>query len=94
MISELPRYQRSQKGGKDPSIQAKLCSKLQLVYVKRGPVKSLTSYFMVPKGDGDVWVVYDATKSGLNQCLWVPLFYLPSVESMIRAMDSDSWMGD
>ena len=35
-----------------------------------GPIKSLTHYFAVPKGDNDIRMVYDMTASGLNQALW------------------------
>lgn len=35
-------------------------------------VRSLTSFFTVPKEEGDVRVVYNGTKSGLNGQLWAP----------------------
>ena len=34
-----------------------------------GPIKSLTRYFAVPKGDNDIRMVYDMTASGLNKAL-------------------------
>ncbi len=76
----------------------KVRQKLQVVqnrcYIQKGTVKSLTSYFSVPKGEGDIRMVYDASKSGLNKSLWVPSFSLPSVEALTRCMDFESWMGD
>ncbi len=39
-------------------------------------------------------MVYDASQSGLNACLWVPSFALPTVEALTRVMDEHSWMGD
>ncbi len=39
-------------------------------------------------------MVYDATISGLNDCLWVPSFVLPGAEALTDHMDQDSWMGD
>lgn len=39
-------------------------------------------------------MVYDASASGLNACLWVPTFALPSAESLMECMVSTSWMGD
>eukprot|EP00804_Cyclotella_cryptica_P021990 CCRYP_000920-RA/>CCRYP_000920-RA protein AED:0.38 eAED:-0.41 QI:0/0/0/1/0/0/2/0/602 len=39
-------------------------------------------------------VVYDATASGLNECTWAPSFWLPTVDSLVRALDEDSWMAD
>jgi len=59
-----------------------------------GKVKSLTSYFSVPKGDTGVRTVYDATRSNLNASLWAPNFGLPTVESVVRGVNEESWMGD
>ncbi len=96
--SPLPNWRRPQRQEKDDTIKGQVCKKLQLVrsrrYVSPGQVVSLTSYFSVPKGEGDIRMVYDATKSGLNSCLWVPSFALPGAEVLIRAMDENSWMGD
>jgi hypothetical protein len=49
---------------------------------------------MVPKGDGDVRMVYDASKSGLNSQLWAPWFLLPTIESHLRSVQPSSFMGD
>jgi hypothetical protein len=57
-------------------------------------VKSLFKYFMVPKGEDDIRLVYDATANKLNECVWVPTFWLPTVDSLVRALDKDSWMTD
>jgi hypothetical protein len=38
-------------------------------------------------------MVYDASASGLNTCLWAPRFILPSAESLIECMTQSSWMG-
>jgi len=38
-------------------------------------------------------MVYDASVSGLNDCLWVPSFVLPDTEALINLMDTTSWMG-
>jgi hypothetical protein len=45
-------------------------------------------------GDGDVRMVYDATKSGLNGQLWAPCFMLPTVESHLLSVQPGSFMGD
>ena len=55
---------------------------------------SLIKYFAVPKGEGDWRVVYDAGANGLNECVWAPLFYLPSVEALLRIVDHTSIMED
>jgi len=59
-----------------------------------GPVDSLTSFFAVPKGEGDIRTVYDGTKSSLNALFWAPLFPLPTVESLVRVFVTGSFMGD
>jgi hypothetical protein len=63
-------------------------------YVKPGPVVSLTSFFCVDKGPTDIRMVYDASKSGLNDVVWVPSFGLPTVDSSMRGIDSTSSLGD
>jgi hypothetical protein len=42
-------------------------------------VSSLTSFFAVPKGTAGIRVVYDATRSGLNDAIWAPNFFLPTI---------------
>ena len=39
-------------------------------------------------------IVYDGTASGLNESVWAPSFWLPTIESLVRALDTDSWMSD
>jgi hypothetical protein len=63
-------------------------------YVTKGNVDSLTSFFAVPKGTDDVRMVYDGTRSGLNDAIWVPRFPLPTVNTMLRAVDENTFMGD
>jgi hypothetical protein len=73
VTSELPRYRRSQKAEKDVGLAEKIGKKLSQVwdrqYVEKGQVSSLTGYFSVPKGEGDVHIVYNMSKSGLNRYL-------------------------
>jgi hypothetical protein len=87
-----------QRGELDPEICVKVAEKLLKVrnkgYLEEGPVKSLTSFFKVPKGDKDVRVVYNGTKSGLNACLWAPWFRLPTVEQHLRAVDVGTYLSD
>lgn len=95
---KLPRYLRPQAQESDPQVRAKVRAKLETVrnrqYVAKGKVLSLTSYFSVPKGDSDVRMVYDATRSNLNACLWAPNFGMPTVEILLRGINEESWMGD
>ena len=57
-------------------------------------VLSLSGYFEVPKTKWDIRVVLDVTRCGLNEVVWAPNFFIPSVDSMLSVLDKDSWMGD
>ena len=48
----------------------------------------------MPKGKDDIRLVYDATKSGLNEACWAPWFSLQTCESHLRAVDPGTFMGD
>ena len=48
----------------------------------------------MPKGEDDIRLVYDATANKLNKCVWVPLFWLPAIDSLVHACDVDTWMTD
>lgn len=83
---------------KDPIIKAKVQEKLENVWLKHYvipcDVKNLTQYFAVPKEDSNVWIVSDATKSGLNDCIWVPYFTLSGADAMTDMLDAASFMMD
>eukprot|EP00979_Chaetoceros_neogracilis_P007253 scaffold1521_cov271-Chaetoceros_neogracile.AAC.61 len=49
---------------------------------------------VVPKAIIDIRVVYDATQCGLNDALWAPNFFLPTVDSILRNASSSTWFGD
>ena len=42
----------------------------------------------------DIRMVFDATKSGLNECTWVPNFWLPSPKTALRQLHPHSYMVD
>jgi hypothetical protein len=94
----MPSFWKRQQWPSDTHCVAKLRKKLSNVrgkqYVQPGFVKSLTSYFAVPKAKTDIRVVYDATACGLNDALWAPNFHLPTVDSVLRNASSDTWFGD
>jgi hypothetical protein len=96
--SSPPSCFKPQRREKDDTVHSLMAAKLRAVqakgYIDEGEVQSLTSYFAVRKGSDDIRMVYDATASGLNQCLWVPNFWLPSAEGLVETMTKDSWMGD
>jgi hypothetical protein len=94
----MPSFWQRQQWPADELSSAKLKKKLTNVrnkkYVQPGFVKSLTSYFAVPKAKTDIRVVYDATACGLNDALWAPNFFLPTVDSILRNASSSTWFGD
>jgi len=75
-------------------IRQKLTKVRSRGYLEPGYVKALTSFFTVPKGDGDVRLVYNGTKSGLNDSLWAPWFRLPTVGQLLRAVIPGTYMAD
>lgn len=97
-IKEPPRFLQPQRRELDPEVATNITKKLDNVaqkgYIRPGDVASLTKYFAVPKGEGDIRMVYDATISGLNDSLWTPTFVLPGAETVVDQMDELSWMGD
>jgi hypothetical protein len=38
--------------------------------------------------------VYNGTKSGLNDSIWVPWFPLPTVDTHLRAVETGTWMSN
>jgi hypothetical protein len=69
-----------------PKVVQKLCSASEKGYIDLGLVYLLISFFEVPKGLTDIWMVYDGTKSGLDEVLWAPWFPLPTIDSFITVI--------
>jgi len=94
----LPRYRQRQTFRLTAAGLEQLKDKVEKVvhrgYVEEGYVGSLINYFAVPKGEGDIRVVYDGTKCGLNQCVWAPNFFLPSVDSLLMKVSKRTWFSD
>jgi hypothetical protein len=94
----LTRYRRRQPDESDVEVRDQVRQKLDKFrargYVGPGTVESLTPYFTVPKGDGDVRLVFDGTRSHLNNALWAPPFVLPTINSLLRAVEVGTWMAD
>jgi len=76
------------------AMKKKLDKVRRLGYIGPGKVESLTSFFSVPKGENDIRMVYDGTKSGLNDAMWAPWFALPTVESHLWFVTRDSYLGN
>ena len=94
----LPRYTRKQRLPVDATERSLLMDKIDKVrskkYITEGLVKSLTSFFAVPKGDSDIRVVYDLTACGLNEALWAPSFWMPTVDNVLDVATHKSWFSD
>ncbi len=67
---------------------------MQRIYLGPGGVKSLVSYFSVPKGEDDVRVVFQGSKSRLNAALWAPPFALPTIDSLLPMLEVGTSQGD
>src|SRR5210317_1039012 len=50
--------------------------------------------FDVPKGESDIRMVYDGSKSGLNDAIWAPWFPLPTAQSFFDVMMPGYWCSD
>jgi hypothetical protein len=67
---------------------------LERGYIAPGLVESLTAFFAVTKGEDDIRLVYNGSASGLNLCIWVPQFFLPTLRTHLRAVDKHTYMAD
>ena len=96
--SHLKPYTKAQASPRDQLTAEQILQKLSDVrakgYVEAGVVKSLITFFHVDKGQDDIRMVYDGTKSGLNESLWAPWFPFPTIESMLRAVEPGTYMSD
>ena len=98
-IGPPPKYRIPQRPNPDPAHLALEKKKIGKVR-KRGyigpteGIRSLTSFFSVPKGPSDIRMVYDGTKSGLNDSLLAPWFGLATVDAMLRTVCEGTWSGD
>jgi hypothetical protein len=57
-------------------------------------LKSLMHFFSVMKGETDIRMVYNGTKSGLNLVTWVPWFAIPSSATLERMVVPGSVQAD
>jgi hypothetical protein len=93
-----PKYKRSQRDMTDDAMKLQVIKKLMKArergYIAPGLVESLTAFFAVPKGEDDIRLVYDGSVSGLNLCIWVPRFFLPTLRTHLRAVDEHTYMAD
>jgi hypothetical protein len=97
-LDTLPSWFVPQRAERVTYMHLAVCAKLIVVrrrrYIIPGTVRSLTSLFAVPKGETDIRLVYDGTKSGLNKAVWAPWFPLPTIDAHLRSVAAGSFMGD
>jgi hypothetical protein len=87
-----------QKDEPDPSkkekIRLKLLKALARRYFEYGNVGSLTHFFVVAKDEEYIRMVYNGPSSGFNAHLWCPWFALAIINTMLRALEPGTYMGD
>jgi hypothetical protein len=95
--SKAPSNKQASRLPSDPTVRSKEAEKLKNVvwkgYLEKGFVKNLTHCFSVEKGD-DIRMVYDATKSLLNEACWAPNFMLPTIDNVTDCATLPSYFGD
>jgi hypothetical protein len=93
-----PSYRRPQQAERNPILKAWVKDKLDKVLTRRyfevGLVKSLTTFFGVPKWEDGMRVIYDGSLPGLNASLWYPWFMLPNTNSHLRTVEPGPFMSD
>lgn len=93
-IPPFPRYVLPQRYSKDQREKDLMIETVRdpdfKQYIDDGYVRSLSTFFCIPKGDQDIRIVYDMTKCGLNACLWSPRFYMPTPDSVFDSIEYES----
>ena len=78
-------------------VKKKVMKVVERGYIVRSSLSSISAFmfmFDVPKGDSDIRMVYDGTKSGLNESLFTHWFALHTVDSMARSLLPGEWLAD
>ena len=57
-------------------------------------MESLIFFFHVPKGEEDIRMVYDGSKTGLNPSLYASWFALPMINMFACWVIAGSWWAD
>jgi len=82
----------------DPKLQKLYSEKFQRLikanYIEKGYVKWDIRFFSVQKGESDIRMVFDGTKSGLNPIVWTPSFFLPTAQSLARLLQPNTFQLD
>ena len=96
---KLPNNKKKQKMPIDIGVFEFMLEKIVEVrsrkYISKwGIINNLSHFFPVPKGKNDIRMVYDLTESGLNDALWAPRFWMPTMLNVIDCATHTSWYGD
>jgi hypothetical protein len=98
MKHDFKKWTRAQPPPKNAIVKARIIEKLESgrerLYLEKGTVSSLISFFEVVKALVVIRLVYDGTKSGLNEATWAPWFGLPTIESLLRCLGPRTFMAD
>eukprot|EP00978_Attheya_sp_CCMP212_P008743 scaffold20529_cov53-Attheya_sp.AAC.4 len=101
MFKEIPKPSTaSVRLTQDKEMRKMMRKKLEKVIrqtyidVSEEEILAVIQYFAVEKGLYDIRMVYDGTKSELNNCLFPPWFALPTMTTMFRGLDVDFWCAD
>ncbi len=98
-----PTTRQAQPVIKDPEVWSKTKDKIKKVIWQRYllpagtlgmSVKWFIKYFAVPKGKDNICMVYNATANKLNKAVWAPLFWLPTIDTLVQDVWRNSWMTD
>ena len=100
-VHEPPACMDRQRPNSNPVFadqeRAKLVKVLKRGYLRPSShkdIQSLMHYFSVPKGDNDIRMVYDGSKSGLNAASFAPWFAVPTSSSLERTVMPHTVQGD
>jgi hypothetical protein len=98
-LRKPPSTKQKQKPYRDPELKGKEAKKIQKArarnYLLEGfKIVARINVFSVAKGLADIRMVYDGTKSGLNDCLFVPWFMLRTSSAMTRTLNVEYFCGD
>jgi hypothetical protein len=72
----------------------KLEKLLRRRYIANGPCRNTVPRFAVPKGPTDIRVVWDLKKNGLNEKMYTPSFFLPTMGTYLRRLTCGAHIGD
>ena len=102
-IGPPPKYRKNHQPPKDKGQrkceEEKVNNVRKRLYIEPGDTISLMPYFSVPKVVVeqvvmDIRMVYNGSKSGLNDSLWAPHFSLPSGRTALRKIEEGTYLAD